>query len=307
MHAASDYPTVDGVAILSLDNPPVNSLSGAQRGRLGAMLQHAAARSDVQAIVITGKGGTFCGGADVREFNTPAQRMSPIMPELIEGCDKIDKVVVAAIEGFAYGAGLELALALHYRVAGAESKLGLPEVKFGFLPGAGGTQRLPRLVPMDKAADMMLSGAAVTAEEAHQLGLVDAIFEGDVLSAAVDFARSKVGQLRRTRDLPARVDALAPGYLAKLRDKVEAGAQGNIAKLHIVDCCAAAVGQPFDQGLAYERERFLAMLGTPESKALRHVFFAERQAAKISRLGADVKPRPVQSAAVIGAGTMGSG
>ena len=138
MHAASDYPTVDGVAILSLDNPPVNSLSGAQRGRLGAMLQHAAARSDVQAIVITGKGGIFCGGADVREFNTPAQRMSPIMPELIEGCDKIDKVVVAAIEGFAYGAGLELALALHYRVAGAESKLGLPEVKFGFLPGAGG-------------------------------------------------------------------------------------------------------------------------------------------------------------------------
>jgi 3-hydroxyacyl-CoA dehydrogenase len=307
MHAASDYPTVDGVAILSLDNPPVNSLSGAQRGRLGAMLQHAAARSDVQAIVIAGKGGIFCGGADVREFNTPAQRMSPIMPELIEGCDKIDKVVVAAIEGFAYGAGLELALALHYRVAGAESKLGLPEVKFGFLPGAGGTQRLPRLVPMDKAADMMLTGAAVTAEEAHQLGLVDAIFEGDVLSAAVDFARSKVGQRRRTRDLPARVDALAPGHLATLRDKVEAGAQGNIAKLHIVDCCAAAVEQPFEQGLAYERERFLAMLGTPESKALRHVFFAERQAAKISRLSADVKPRPVQSAAVIGAGTMGSG
>jgi 3-hydroxyacyl-CoA dehydrogenase len=128
MHPASDYPTVDGVAILSLDNPPVNSLSGVQRGRLGAMLQHAAARDDVQAIVITGKGGVFCGGADVREFNTPAQRMSPIMPELIEGCDKIDKVLVAAIEGFSFGAGLELALALHYRVAKAGAKLGLPEV-----------------------------------------------------------------------------------------------------------------------------------------------------------------------------------
>lgn len=307
MHPASDYPTVDGVAILSLDNPPVNSLSGAQRGRLGAMLQHAAARSDVQAIVITGKGGIFCGGADVREFKTPAQRMSPIMPELIEGCDKIDKVLVAAIEGFAYGAGLELALALHYRVSSAEAKLGLPEVKFGFLPGAGGTQRLPRLVPLDKAADMMLTGAAVTAEEAQQLGLVDAIFEGDVLSAAVDFARSKVGQQRRTRDLPARVEALAPGHLERLREKVAAGAQGNLAKLHIVDCCAAAVEQPFEQGLAYERERFLAMLGTPESKALRHVFFAERQAAKIARLGPDLAARPISSAAVIGAGTMGSG
>jgi 3-hydroxyacyl-CoA dehydrogenase len=307
MHPASDYPTVDGVAILSLDNPPVNSLSGAQRGRLGAMLQHAAARSDVQAIVITGKDGIFCGGADVREFNTPAQRMSPIMPELIEGCDKIDKVLVAAIEGFAYGAGLELALALHYRVTTPESRLGLPEVKFGFLPGAGGTQRLTRLVPLDKAADMMLTGGAITAEEAQQLGLVDAVFEGDFLNAAVDFARSKVGQMRRTRDLAPRVELMSPGYLEKLRERVAASAQGNVAKLHIVDCCAAAVEQPFDRGLAYERERFLAMLGTPESKALRHVFFAERQAAKIARLGADLKARPISRAAVIGAGTMGSG
>jgi 3-hydroxyacyl-CoA dehydrogenase len=271
------------------------------------LLQHAAARSDVRAIVISGKGGVFCGGADVREFNTPAQRMSPIMPELIEGCDKIDKVLVAAIEGFAYGAGLELALALHYRVSTPNARLGLPEVKFGFLPGAGGTQRLTRLVPVDKAADMMLNGAAVTAEEAHQLGLVDAVFEGDLLAAAVDFARSKIGSLRRTRDLPARVDGLAPDYLARLRDRVAAGAQGNIARLHIVDCCAAAVGLPFDEGLAYERERFLAMLGTPESKALRHVFFAERQAAKITRLGAGLQARPIGRAAVIGAGTMGSG
>jgi 3-hydroxyacyl-CoA dehydrogenase len=180
-------------------------------------------------------------------------------------------------------------------------------VKFGFLPGAGGTQRLTRLVPVDKAADMMLTGAAVTAEEAHQLGLVDAVFEGDLLAAAVDFARSKIGSLRRTRDLPARVDGLAPDYLARLRDRVAAGAQGNIARLHIVDCCAAAVGLPFDEGLAYERERFLAMLGTPESKALRHVFFAERQAAKITRLGAGLQARPIGRAAVIGAGTMGSG
>lgn len=307
MHPASDYPVQDGVAILSLDNPPVNSLSGAQRGRLGAMLNDAAQRSDVQAIVITGKGHIFCGGADVREFNTPAQKMSPIMPELIEGCDRIDKVVVAAIEGFAYGAGLELALALHYRVAGSGAKLGLPEVKFGFLPGAGGTQRLPRLVPMDKAADMMLNGSAIDAGEAHQLGLVDAVFEGELLAAAVDFARSKTGALRRTRDLPARMETLAPGYLNRLREKVEASAQGNIAKLHIVDCCVAAAEQAFDQGLAYERERFLAMLGTPESKALRHVFFAERQAAKVTRIAPAVQARPVNSAAVIGAGTMGSG
>jgi 3-hydroxyacyl-CoA dehydrogenase len=307
MQAAIDYPTVDGVAILSLDNPPVNSLSGDQRARIGAMLQHAAARSDIQAIVITGKNGVFCGGADVREFNTPAQRMSPIMPELIEGCDKIDKVLVAAIEGFSYGAGLEFALALHYRVAQSDAKLGLPEVKFGFLPGAGGTQRLPRLVPMAKAADMMLNGSAIGAGEAHRLGLVDELVEDNVLEAAIAFARKKAGQLRRTRDLQARTEDMAPGYLKELRAKVAASAQGNVAKLHIVDCCEAAIGQPFDQGLAYERERFLAMLGTPESKALRHVFFAERQAAKVGRVGADVVARPVNSAAVIGAGTMGSG
>jgi 3-hydroxyacyl-CoA dehydrogenase len=310
MHPASDYPTIDGVAVLSLDNPPVNSLSGAQRGRLGAQLQHAVQRDDVKAIVIAGRGGVFCGGADVREFNTPAQRMSPTMPELIEGCDRIGKPLVAAIEGFAYGAGLELALALHYRVAQAGAKLGLPEVKFGFLPGAGGTQRLPRLIPLDKAADMILTGTAMSAEEALTLGLVDEVASGDLLASAILFARSLAGKpdaLRRTRDLETRTEGLRPGYLSILRSKVADSAQGNIAKLHIVDCCTAAAMQPFDEGLAYERERFLAMLGTPESKALRHIFFAERQAAKIARLGKDLQPRPIARAAVIGAGTMGSG
>jgi 3-hydroxyacyl-CoA dehydrogenase len=310
---AAHYPVIDGVALLSLDNPPVNSLSGAHRARVGAQLAHAAGRADVRAIVLRGAGGAFCGGADVREFNTPAQAMSPIMPELIEGCDRINKVLVAAIEGFAYGAGLELALALHHRVAAPGAKLGLPEVKFGFLPGAGGTQRLSRVIPIDKAAEMMLSGSAIDAGEALALGLVDQVAEGDLTTAALTYARTLAEQvaqgapLRRTRDLAARTEGVAPDYLAKLRAKVAGGARGSTAKVHIVDCCIAAVEQPFDQALAFERACFLSMLGSPESKALRYIFFAERQAAKVARLGTHVALRPVRSAAVVGAGTMGSG
>src|SRR5260370_28759253 len=147
MSLACSYPVTNGVAILRLDNPPVNSLSHAQRSALRAQLLDASRRDDVAAIVLIGAGTAFCGGAEIREFNTPAQAAFPRMPELIEACDGIDKILVAAIEGFAYGAGLELALAFHYRVAAPKARLGLPEIKFGFLPGAGGTQRLPRVVP----------------------------------------------------------------------------------------------------------------------------------------------------------------
>jgi 3-hydroxyacyl-CoA dehydrogenase len=305
-----NYVVDDGVAILQLDNPPVNSLSGAQRVSLGAQLRDAAENDAVKAIVVIGANGIFCGGADVREFNTPAQATVPMMPELIEGCDRIGKILVGAISGFSFGAGLEFAMALHHRIAAPGAKLGLPEVKFGFLPGAGGTQRLTRLVPMAQAAEMMLNGSSVTAEEALQLGLVDAVCDGDLATAAVAFARGLIGKqgaLRRTRDLAPRIEEMEPGYLKQLRVKQERTGQGNRAKVHIVDCCVAAIEQPFDQALAFERACFLSMLGSPESKALRHIFFAEREAAKIARLPGGTKPRNIARAAIVGAGTMGAG
>jgi 3-hydroxyacyl-CoA dehydrogenase len=306
----SDYAIVNDVAILTLNNPPVNSLSAAQRATLRAQMLHASKRDDVKAIVLIGSGSAFCGGAEIREFNTPAQAASPRMPELIEGCDEIDKLLIAAIDGFAFGAGLELALAFHYRVATPGARLGLPEIKFGFLPGAGGTQRLPRLVPMSKAADMMLSGEAITAEEGLELGLIDEIVDGDLLTHAVNFAQRLIGgaaSRRRTRDLPARMDDASAGFFDALRADVGKRAQGNAAKLHIVDCCVAATERPFDEALKFERERFLEMLGTPESKALRHVFFAQRQASKLAHISSHMQPRVIRRAAVLGAGTMGAG
>jgi 3-hydroxyacyl-CoA dehydrogenase len=310
MSEDANYRVSDEVAIIVLDNPPVNSLSAALRHSLAARIRHANARDDIKAIVLLGTNGMFCGGAEIREFNTPAQAALPRMPELIEGCDRIGKPLIAAIAGVALGAGLELALACHHRIATPDARLGLPEVKFGFLPGAGGTQRLPRLVNLPQAAQMMLSGDAVDAREAQRLGLVDAIVEDDLLEGALAFARARIvqgGELRRTRDLAARMQDVGDDFFAGLRKRVAASAQGNVAKLHIVDCCLAASTMPFDAALQYERERFLTMLDTPESKALRHVFFAERQAARPVGVAANAGMRRIGNCAVIGAGTMGSG
>lgn len=306
----SELYLIDGVAVLTLDNPPVNSLSGAERLRVHTQLREAARRDDVKAIVLIGLGRAFCGGAEISEFNTPAQRQSPTMPELIEGCDTIPKIMIAAIDGFAFGAGLELALAFHYRVATPGAMLGLPEVKFGFLPGAGGTQRLPRLVPMVDAAKMILTGKPITAEAGLTLGLVDNVVDGDLEGEAIALAHALIASgapLRRTRDLPPKVQGTSQGFFDELRADVVSRERGNVAKLHIIDCCIAAREQPFAVGLQFERERFLSLLNTPESAALRHVFLAERRAAKLTAVGTQVQAREIRQCAVIGAGTMGGG
>jgi 3-hydroxyacyl-CoA dehydrogenase len=306
----STYEVKDGIAVVSFDNPPVNSLSAAQRKKLHEQILHAAARHDIQAIIVTGGAGPFCGGAEIREFNTPAQKASPTMPELIEGLDKIDTLLIGAIGGFAYGAGLELAMALHYRVASAYAQVGLPEVKFGFLPGAGGTQRLPRLIPMEHAAPLMLSGAPLGAQHAFDYGLVDHLSQGDLLEDALAYARTLIAAkapLRRTSTLAARMASAPSELFATLRADINKRTPGHKGKLYIVDCCEAATTMPFAAGREFERARFLELLATPESKALRYNFFAERQAAKIADVSADVRPREVRKAAVIGAGTMGAG
>src|SRR6266702_1632851 len=310
MDMESAYVVKDGVAVVSFDNPPVNSLSAAQRKKLHEQILHAAARKDIHAIVVTGGAGPFCGGAEIREFNTPAQKLSPTMPELIEGLDRINKLLIAAIGGFAYGAGLEFAMAMHYRVSSAYAQFGLPEVKFGFLPGAGGTQRLPRLVPMEHAAPMMLSGAPVGAQQALDYGLVDALSNGDLLEDTLTYARKLIATRmtpRRTSALPVRL-ATAPAELfATLRADINKRTPGHKGKLYIVDCFEAATTLPFEAGREFERARFLELLATPESKALRYNFFAERQASKIAGLAPDVRARELHQAAVIGAGTMGAG
>ena len=309
MSTQFNYPVINGIAVISLDSPPVNSLSGALRVHLDRQIRDVASRSEVKAVILIGANNVFCGGAEIREFNTPAQRVQPTIPELIEGLDGIDKILIAAIDGFALGAGLELVLACHYRVASSRVKLALPEVKFGFPPGAGGTQRLPRLIALAKAAEMILSGAPLAAKEAHAAGLVDCLVDGDLLQGALAFTESLFAQgsgVRRTRDQSIVMEGVGATFLDDLRRKVAELEPGNVAKLAVIDCLAATA-LPFAEGLQFEHEKFLQMLESPESKALRYVFFAERQAAKLADLPAGIIERPIRRAAVIGAGTMGTG
>src|SRR5260221_549239 len=218
------------------------------------------------------------------------------------------KPLVAAIGGFALGGGLELALACHYRIAAPKAQLGLPEVKLGILPGSGGTQRLPRIVRVAKAIEMMTTGNPIASEVALQLGLVDEIVQnGDLLEAAVVYANKLVAErqpLKRIRDLQAKADGVS---FAKLRDEVAKASRCYPAPLEIVACVEAAVTKPFDEGRKFERDRFAYLVGTNESKALRHAFFAERQTSKIPDVPEDTPTRTVKKAAVIGAGTMGGG
>jgi 3-hydroxyacyl-CoA dehydrogenase len=303
---AASYSVRDGVAVITLDNPPVNGLSNALRKELMALLERADADASARAVVIIGSAKAFCGGADIREFNQP--RMKPDLPEVNDRQDAMKKPLVAAIGGFALGGGLELALACHYRISAPKAQIGLPEVKLGILPGSGGTQRLPRIIPMAEAARMMTTGTPIPAEKAKELGLVDEIVAGDLLPAALQFAKARIGQpLRRIRDLKPQLEGDAKAFFAKLREQVAKASRGYPAPLEIVACIEAAATRPFDEGRKFERERFAHLVATSESKALRHMFFAERQTVKIPDVPEDTPRREIRKAAVVGAGTMGGG
>src|SRR3954464_8622655 len=305
MSEVAPYDVRDGVAVITLNNPPVNGLGNALRAGILAGLQRAAGDAQVKAVVLIGAGKAFSGGADIREFGKPREK--PDLPDVNDLQDSLSKPLVAAITGFALGGGLELALACHYRIATPKAQLGLPEVKLGILPGSGGTQRLPRIVPVSKAVQMMTTGNPITSEEALQLGLVDEIVQnGDLLAAAVVYANKLVAErkpLRRIRDLQAKADV----DLKKVREDVAKASRGYPAPLEIVACVEAAVSKPFDEGRKVERERFAHLVNTTESAALRHAFFAERQTTKIPDVPEDTPARPIKKAAVIGAGTMGGG
>jgi len=306
MSDATQYVVRDGVAVVTLDNPPVNGLNNALRAGVMQHLKAADADPAVKAVVIIGSARAFSGGADIREFNAP--RLKPDLPAVNDQQDAMSKPLVAAIGGFALGGGLELALGCHYRVAAPKAQLGLPEVKLGILPGSGGTQRLPRVIPMPEAVKMMTTGNPIPAEKAKELGLVDEIAQGDLLQSAIQFARTRVGQpLRRIRDAKARLEEDPQAFFARVREQVAKESKGYPAPLLIVECAEAAVTRPFDEGRRLERANFDKLVSGPESKALRHMFFAERQTSKIPDVPEDTPVREVNGVAVVGAGTMGGG
>jgi 3-hydroxyacyl-CoA dehydrogenase len=306
MTDATQYAVRDGIAVITLNNPPVNGLSNALRSGIMAALKRAEADPAAKAVVIIGSAKAFSGGADIREFNHP--RMKPDLPDVNDQQDAMGKPLVAAIGGFALGGGLELALACHYRVAAPKAQLGLPEVKLGILPGSGGTQRLPRVIPMAEAVKMMTTGNPITSERAKDLGLVDEIVQGDLLESAIRFARSKLGEaLPRIRDRKAKLEGDPQAFFAQVRSQVAKESKGYPAPLLIVECAEAAATRAFDEGRKLERANFDKLVSGTESKALRHMFFAERQTSKIPDIPEDTPVREIETAAVVGAGTMGGG
>ncbi len=308
MNPATRYESNGAVAVIRMDNPPVNGLGAALRGAIVADLDRALADPAITAIVLTGSERAFSGGADVREFGTPLAARPPILSSVIEAIETSTKPVVAAISGMALGGGLELAMGCHFRIARPDAQLGLPEVKLGLLPGAGGTQRLPRLIGLEPALNMIVSGEPVAASKFEGTPLVDALAQGDLLTEAVALAQQVVAEgrpLKRARDLKVRHPSPA-AFLQFARNTVGAAAKQYPAPLKCVEAVAASVTKPFDAGLAFERELFLGLMTTPESRALRHIFAAERAAAKID-VPEGTSARPLNKVGVIGAGTMGGG
>ncbi len=298
------------IALLTVDNPPVNALS--QHVRLGLRdgLREATADPGVAAVVIACAGRTFIAGADITEFGKPPQ--APALSEILTALESSPKPVVAAIHGNALGGGLETAMACHWRVAVKSARLGQPEVKLGIIPGAGGTQRLPRLVGVERALEMIVGGDPIGGEEARRLGLVDELVEGDLTAGAIAFADRVVAEgrpLRKVRDLDDKLAAARnkPEIFAEFRRSTARRTRGFKAPEAGLQAVEAAVTLPFDRGLAREHELFVEMLNSAESKAQRYFFFAEREAGKIPGLPADTPIREIRKAAVIGSGTMGGG
>jgi 3-hydroxyacyl-CoA dehydrogenase len=297
------------IGIIEVDNPPVNALSRAVRQGLLDALAQADRDPEVKAVVLACRGRTFIAGADITEFGEGPKE--PELGAVIAAYEASAKPIVAAIHGTALGGGLEVALGCHYRVALSTAKLGLPEVKLGLLPGAGGTQRLPRLIGIPKAIALITSGDQLAAAEAKTLGAVDEVVEGDLYEAAQRVATriADVRPLPRARDFTKHIEAAKrdPQLFEKAKKDVTERARGAGAPLRCLEAIRVAVELPFEQGLARERQLFAEAMSSVESAALRHVFFAERTASKIPDVPPDTRAVPIRTAVVLGAGTMGGG
>ena len=309
--AVTNLAVEDGIAIVTVNSPPVNALSAPVRDGIAGQMRKAAADPSVQAIVLICEGRTFIAGADISEFGKPPQG-TPLL-EMIDTLESSPKPVIAAIHGTALGGGLETALGAHYRVAVPSAKVGLPEVKLGIIPGAGGTQRLPRVVGAERALQMITSGEFVGAAKAKESGLVDEIVEeGRLREGAIAFAKRVVAEKRplsKVRDLQDKMEAARanPGLFDEFRKANARKFRGFEAPEGCIQAVEAAVNLPFDEGMKREREIFLGLVGGTQSKAQRYVFFAEREVRKIPDLPDDTKTLPIERVGIIGAGTMGAG
>ena len=295
------------IGVIRINYPPVNALGHGVREGLQICLREALADDGIKAVVVIGEGKTFPAGADIREFGKPPQQ--PVLPMVIDEYEASDKPVIAAIHGTALGGGLEVALGCDYRVALDSARLGLPEVKLGLLPGAGGTQRLPRLVGAQKALEMIVGGNPIKAAEARELGLVDEVVSGDLLEGALVFARKLVAggaPLRKISELDVPGDTSAELF-DHFEQSIARKQRGFKAPFSCIKAVKAAVELPYDKGVERERELFFKLMVSSESAAQRHVFFAEREVAKVPGLDKDTPKREIKLAAVIGAGTMGGG
>ena len=305
-----DFEKHDNIALLIVDNPPVNALSQGVRQGLVEGLRAANEDDEVEAVVLVCRGRTFIAGADITEFGKPPQ--PPSLLDAIDGLEAGPKVTIAAIHGTALGGGLEVALSCHYRVAVPSARFGFPEVKLGLLPGAGGTQRLPRIVGPERALEIVTSGNMIGTSEALESGLIDAVVDGDLSDEAVAFAKKALaegGELKKIRDLNDKVEAARgkPEIFAEFRRKIARKSRGFLAPEYNIQCIEAAVNLPFDEGIAKERELFTELMSGEQSRAQRYYFFAEREAAKVPDVPRDTEQRPIANCGILGAGTMGGG
>ena len=292
-----------GIAVIMVDNPPVNALKHEVRAGLAEALRKVRDDPLVEGVVVACAGRTFFAGADITEFGKPPQ--PPSLGEVIAQIEAMPKPVIAALHGTALGGGFEVALACHFRVATPTARVGLPEVKLGLLPGAGGTQRLPRLVGPEKALRMIVTGEPIGATEAADDGVIDEIAEGDLTAAAIAFARRVIAEKRPLQKVRDRDDKLAPARAdPKAFDETAAALtrrlRGRDAPAACVEAVRNAFTLPFEEGLRREGELFRKLVAGDQSKAQRHIFFAEREAAKVPNLPASTRPRPIAHAAVLG-------
>jgi 3-hydroxyacyl-CoA dehydrogenase len=298
------------ICIIELDNPPVNAMSNSVRASLLAAVVAAAKETSVDAIIITGSGKVFSGGADITEFGQVPQE--PRLPDLIDAIERQQKPIIAALHRVAFGGGFEIALGSHFRVATRDLMLALPEVKLGLIPGAGGTQRLPRLVGLSKAARIIITGEPIGAKEAQALGILDAVFEDKLLENALAFARNLVSSKAAIRRVSQMTQALEKSRVSMEVFETEVAvllkrSRGLDAPAACITSIRNTLTMTFAQGLVREREIFMALRDGEQSKAQRHLFFAERAALKVSGIAAGTKGRLIGKVAVLGAGTMGGG
>lgn len=307
--STAHYDVHGTIAVIRLDNPPVNGLGLALRQGIVNGIRQAESDTAIKAVVLIGSDRAFSGGADISEFGSPKATAEPNLLTVVNYVESSRKPVIAAISGACMGGGLELALGCHYRIAKPDAQIALPEVKLGLLPGAGGTQRLPRLIGAEHAVNMIVSGSVVPAKQFKGSPLFDEIVDGELFDAAVAYATKVVSEnlpLKKVRDLKAK-HPNPEGFFMFTRNTVGAMAKNYPAPLKCVDAVKAAVTMPFDKGMAIEREAFLNLMQTPESRALRHAFFSERLTSKIADVPSDTPVRDVKSVGVIGGGTMGTG